>query len=287
MRRPHPPRTAIERDIVEAEGAVRDFASKNPDTVVTVIRFANGLGPSLRTSHTAYLESPLIPTILGFDPRYQFIYEDDMAACLEHAVRHDVHGIFNCAADGVLALSEVISLLGHQNLPVLPPVGTSLVSGQVLRRLGIRIAPEMLPQLRFGRGLDNRAYKASGFRYRYTTREAVLKLREHQRLHPLMREQQSGYRYESAVEEFLRFSPSVRKPNAAPELPTNTPPRALGIAPTPRRPPSDYDDLDGDEVIALLPSLEVADLIALRDHEAANAGRQSVLRAIDGLLARR
>ena len=33
MGRPHPPRTPIERDIVEAEATVADFAEKNPDVV--------------------------------------------------------------------------------------------------------------------------------------------------------------------------------------------------------------------------------------------------------------
>ena len=36
MRRKHPPRTPIERDIVEAEAAVADFADKRPDVTVTV-----------------------------------------------------------------------------------------------------------------------------------------------------------------------------------------------------------------------------------------------------------
>src|SRR5258708_24092128 len=110
MRRPHPPRTAIERDICEAEAAVREFAEQHPRVCVTVLRFANGLGPDLRTSHTDLLALPVVPTILGFDPRYQFIPEDDIAGCLEHVVRHDIDGVVNCAADGVLALSEVISL---------------------------------------------------------------------------------------------------------------------------------------------------------------------------------
>ena len=51
-----------------------------------------------------------------------------------------------------------------------------------LRRLGFRIPDEVINQLRFGRGVDNRLYKATGFRYGYTTREAVLRLGEHQRL---------------------------------------------------------------------------------------------------------
>ncbi|HYF25114.1 MAG TPA: NAD-dependent epimerase/dehydratase family protein [Baekduia sp.] len=313
LRRPHPARVPIERDVVEAEAAVRDFAAKHPDTIVTVLRFANGLGPSVTTSHTRYLALPVVPTILGFDPRCQFIHEDDLANCLEHAVRHDLHGIFNCAADGVLALSEVLDLLGKTNLPVLPPVATGLVTGQ-LRRFGLHLAPEMLGLLRYGRGLDNRRFKATGFRYRYTTRETVLKLREHHRLHPLMRRSGSSYRYEAAVEEFLRFSPSVRHDNASPGLgrvtgrqlaelrraiellegegsPGNLAPGEQRSESGPRAvaraaaAPAGYDDLDAEEVIALLPSLRPADLAALREHEAAHAARDSVLHAIDGLLA--
>ncbi|MDX6701003.1 MAG: UDP-glucose 4-epimerase, partial [Baekduia sp.] len=119
MRRPHPPRTAIERDICEAEASVRDFRHKNPDTSVCVLRFANALGPDLRTSWQTYLGMPVVPAILGYDPRVQFLHEDDMANCLEHAVRYDLDGVFNCAADGVLALSEVVDLLGKAMAPVL------------------------------------------------------------------------------------------------------------------------------------------------------------------------
>ena len=35
MQRPHPPRTRLESDIVEAENAVRGFAERNPDVTVT------------------------------------------------------------------------------------------------------------------------------------------------------------------------------------------------------------------------------------------------------------
>ncbi len=112
MPRPHEAPTPIERDIVEAESAVRDFAERNRDKTVTVLRFANGLGPTVTTSHTRLFSLPAVPTILGFDPRYQFIHEDDIVGALLHAVREDLHGIYNGAADGVLALSEVIGLLG-------------------------------------------------------------------------------------------------------------------------------------------------------------------------------
>jgi UDP-glucose 4-epimerase len=316
MERPHPPGTPIERDIVEAEATVGDFAQRNPDVTVSVLRFANALGAGMETSHVRLFSLPLVPTILGFDPRYQFIHEDDIVGILEHAVRADIPGIYNGAADGVLVLSEVLDLLGKPMAPVLPPWGTGLVAGP-LRRLGLRIPSEMLNQLRYGRGMDNRKLKAAGYDYRYTTRESVIKQREHMRLAPVVRGARTPYRYEQEVEEFLRWSPSVRRSGAsagkawrpsarqvaelqkalaalgeqsageegaAPRnVPAGGPP---GSSPTASRAPvAEYDALASEEVIGLLPSLRRADLEALRHHEAEQRRRGDVLAAIDRLLA--
>ena len=163
MQRPHPPRTRLESDIVEAENAVRGFAERNKDVTVTVLRFANGLGPDLRTSHRDLLSLPAIPCILGFDPRYQFVHEDDIVGVLEHAVGHDLPGIYNVAGDGVLVLSEVASLLGRPLAPVLPPWGTGPRHD---RRCG---SPACGSRRRWpsscasGAALDNRKLKAAGF----------------------------------------------------------------------------------------------------------------------------
>jgi UDP-glucose 4-epimerase len=209
MTRPHPPRTPIERDIVEAERAVASFAERNPDKVVTVLRFANGLGPDLHTSHTRLLSLPAVPSILGFDPRYQFIAEDDIHGVLDHAARHDLPGAYNAAADGVLVLSEIGSLLGKPLAPLLPPWGTGLAAS-VLRRAGLNLPPEVLQQLRYGRGLDNRRLKAAGYHFGATTRETVQAFAEHQRVRGLREGGGEDYPYEREVEEFLRWSPAVR-----------------------------------------------------------------------------
>ena len=149
-----------------------------------MLRFANVLGPDVRTSHIDLFSLPAVPMILGFDPRYQFVHEDDVVHALEHAVAAHLPGVFNVAGDGVLALTEVAGLLGKPYAPVLPPWGTGLaVAGAAPARRAI--PPEMLNQLRFGRGVDNRRSRPPGFVYRYTSREAVLKLGEHLRLHPL------------------------------------------------------------------------------------------------------
>jgi UDP-glucose 4-epimerase len=210
MTRPHPPGTRLESDIVEADDAVQGFAKRNPGVTVTTLRFCNGLGPGLETSHTALLSLPAVPGILGFDPRYQFIHEDDIVGSLAHAVTHELPGIYNAAPDGVLVLSEVASLLGKSYLPLLPPWGTG-PAASALGLAGLRFPDEVRRQLRYGRGLDNRKLKAAGFRYRLTSRETVQAFAEALRLAPLRESAGAPYRYEREVEEFLRWSPSVRR----------------------------------------------------------------------------
>ncbi len=210
MLRPHPAGTPLERDIVEAETAVAEFAEKRPDVEVSILRFANVLGPDVDTAFTRMFALPAVPMVLGFDPRIQFVHEDDVVHALEHCVFHDTPGVYNVAADGILSMSEAASALGKRPAPVLPPWGTGLVAGP-LRSLGFKVPSEMLNLMRFGRGLDNRAFKATGFDYGYTSRETVARLGEHLRLDPVMRGIEGGYRYEREVEEFLRWSPHVSR----------------------------------------------------------------------------
>jgi UDP-glucose 4-epimerase len=279
MTRRHPPRTGLERDIVEADNAVREFAERKPDVTVTRLRFANGLGPGLRTSWSRLFGLPAVPAILGFDPRVQFIHEDDIVGCLEHAIRSDLPGVYNCAADGALALSETVGLLHKPLAPVLPPVATG-VAAAAASRIGVRIPPEVLRLMRFGRALDNRRLKATGYRYRYTTRETILRLAEQQRLEPILGgAPRQGYRYEHELEDFLRYSPSVR-PSA--RLEAETQPRNVAPGDGASALPS-VDDLDAGEIVALLPSLDAAGLRALHEHEAAHGGRRTVLEAIERL----
>jgi UDP-glucose 4-epimerase len=321
MRRPHAPRTPVERDIVEAEAAVNDFNEKQPETCVTILRCTNVLGPDVKTSLRGLAELPFVPAILGFDPRLQFVHEDDVARALVHATEQDLPGVFNVAADGVLALSEIAGLLGKPFLPFLPPWGTGLALAP-LRRMGVRVPPELLNLLRFGRGVDNRKLKATGLDYRYTTREAVLNLGEHLRLSPILKGAREPYRYEREVEEFLRWSPSVQgsesplmrlspseiaelqkvlegiasvhrpepaaAPPAAPEPREPEPERpAAGVGPAPTAfELDDYNELESEEIIALLGSLERVELEALRELEAGARARPGVLQAIDSVLAR-
>ena len=131
--------------------------ASTPTSTVDRAALRQRLGPDLRTSHTRLLALPVVPTILGFDPRYQFIHEDDIVGALEHAVaRRPAAASTTSPATACSRSREVAGLLGKPLAPVLPPWGTGLAAPALRRRRACASRREMLNQLRFGRGLDNR-----------------------------------------------------------------------------------------------------------------------------------
>ncbi len=157
------PRSGWAKDSVEVEGYVRGFARRRPDVGVTLLRFANFLGPRVETPLTSYFSLPVLPTPIGFDARLQFVHEDDGLEALRIATVQDVPGAFNVAGDGVLLLSQAARRAGRVVLPVPAPAGGWV--GQLFRRAGLAdFSPEQMAFLSHGRVLDcTRAREVLGF----------------------------------------------------------------------------------------------------------------------------
>jgi UDP-glucose 4-epimerase len=163
------PRSGYGKDAVEVEGYVRGFARRRPDVVVTMLRFANFLGPRIDTPITRYFALPAVPTVLGFDPRLQFLHTMDGLAVLEQATRADHHGTYNVAGTGLVLLSQAIRRAGRIPLPV--PQVTQGPLGLLLRRTGaVDFSAEQLDFLAYGRVLDTRKVTRDfGFTPAYST----------------------------------------------------------------------------------------------------------------------
>lgn len=201
-----PPKTRVERSLIEVEGYVRDFAIDNPHVLVSMLRFSNVIGPDISTPLTRALQLPLVPSMFGFDPRFQFVHEDDVIRAMTFVLSNEVPGIFNVAGDGLLPWSEVAAICGKRTFP-LPPVGSGLITAP-LRRIGIDYPPELIDLLRYGRGVDNRRLKDAGFSYDHTSAQAVVQFAEAVRLRNTVRNEPT-YEYQREVEQFFRHSPSV------------------------------------------------------------------------------
>jgi UDP-glucose 4-epimerase len=166
------PRSGYSKDSVEVEGYVRGFGRRRPDVDVTLLRFANFIGPRIDTPLVRYFSLPVVPRVFGFDPRVQFLHEDDGMAVLHRAVVEEHRGTFNVAGSGVLLLSQAIRRAGRPAIQV-PSPAVSL-GGSLFRRAGlVDFSPEQLRFLQFGRGVDTtRLGEDFGFTPRYTTLEA-------------------------------------------------------------------------------------------------------------------
>jgi UDP-glucose 4-epimerase len=166
------PRSGFAKDIVEVEGYVRGFARRRPDVTVTMLRAANSIGPLVSSPTTQYFKLPVIPTVLGFDARMQFLHERDLLAVLRQATTAGVHGTFNVAGDGVLMLSQAIRRLGRPMLPT-PSFAVGAV-GSFIRQARIAdLSAEQMTFLGYGRGVDTtRMRTVLGFEPDYTTEAA-------------------------------------------------------------------------------------------------------------------
>jgi UDP-glucose 4-epimerase len=203
-----PAHTRVERSLIEVEDYVRSFAEEYNNVRVAVLRCANVLGDDLVTLFSRALTLPLTPTIAGFDPQLQFVEEGDVARAIEFAVAHELEGVYNVAGDGRIPWSEIRAIAGHPPLP-LSPIVTGLSASALARLRIIKLPPEVLDLLRFGRGIDNRKLKAAGFEYRYTTAGAVEHFVESHRLQRVVGSTSPSYRYEGDVEAFFRHSPAI------------------------------------------------------------------------------
>ncbi|MEU5092633.1 NAD-dependent epimerase/dehydratase family protein [Streptomyces sp. NPDC021356] len=170
------PSGGFAKDAVEVEGYVRGFARRRPDVAVCVLRFANILGSTVDTPLASYFALPVLPTVFGYDPRLQFVHEDDVIDVLRTASyeprRSTLNsGTFNIAGDGVLLLSQCARRLGRPTAPLLLPAVTW--AGSLVRTLGMTdFSPEQIRLLTHGRVVaTDEMRRTLGFVPRYTTAE--------------------------------------------------------------------------------------------------------------------
>jgi UDP-glucose 4-epimerase len=169
-------------DKIEAEAEATRFAERVNGSIVTVLRTAPILGPTVRNYVTRYLARRLVPTMMGFDPLLQFIHEVDAIAAFKLAVDRDVPGTFNIVGEGVLPLTTVIKLAGRIAVPIPHPLAQSLVALGWVAQVA-EAPPSLLKYLRFLCVADGeKAWERMGFRPAYTTREALLDFTSAQRL---------------------------------------------------------------------------------------------------------
>ena len=215
-KRPSPARLRIEKSIIEAESYVKDFAQDNPHIAVTLLRFCNVIGDNIATTITRNLRKRVLPYLLGFDPSIHLIYEDDVVSALVFAANSDLEGIYNVAGDERVPWSEIASIAGAKLIPLFA-YATNVISAPLIKTGIVKVTPELMELMKYGRGIDNTKFKTAGFSYKYTTSAAVAKFCELNQLRINLGKTKPEYKYQKDVESFFKHSPSVIKEAAQPE----------------------------------------------------------------------
>ncbi|MET9338582.1 NAD-dependent epimerase/dehydratase family protein [Nonomuraea sp. NPDC003804] len=160
------------KDAAEVEGYVRGFARRRPDVTVSTLRFANFMGPGVDSPLTRYFSQSVLPSVFGFDPRLQFVHEDDAVEVLRRMALDDHPGTYNVTGEGVLLLSQCARRAGAITLPLLSPAFRLL--GEAARGAGlVDFSPEQLRLLCHGRVVDGTKLAAElGWKPKFTTAAA-------------------------------------------------------------------------------------------------------------------
>ncbi len=167
------PHTGFGKDSVEVESYVRGLARRRPDVVVTTLRLANLMGAGVDSQVTRYLSMSVVPKVMGFDARLQFLHPSDALAALDLVTRRDVPGTFNVGGAGVVTLSQALRKLGRPSVGILQQAAP-LMAGAVRQARLIDFSTDQIDALTYGRTMDTTRFEdATGFVPRHTSLEAL------------------------------------------------------------------------------------------------------------------
>jgi len=124
-------------DLVAADLYAATSLWRDPSMRTSVLRMVYTLGPALHGTLGAFLRGRAVPMVLGYDPLFQFLHEQDAVSAIVLSLEKQLRGIYNVAGPQPLPLSLIIResgrtalplpefllerALGHGGLPALPP----------------------------------------------------------------------------------------------------------------------------------------------------------------------
>ena len=161
-------------DLVAADLYAGSALWRYPQLDTAVLRVCYTLGPSKHGTLATYLDPPRVPTLLGFDPLFQFLHEEDVAHAVELALARKLRGVFNVAGLPPLPLSNIIAQAHRFALPLPEFVFTSM-----LGRFGLpRLTPGAVAHIKYPVVVDARRFvEATGFSATHSAEDTIEEFR--------------------------------------------------------------------------------------------------------------
>ena len=115
-------------DKIAAESRFTDYAARNPEAAITILRVCPVMGPYADNFIANAFKKPILPVISSSDPPMQFLHEDDLLLTLERCLEYQPRGTYNVAGRGVIHWTEMIAAMSRPSLRLPTPAWRFLTS---------------------------------------------------------------------------------------------------------------------------------------------------------------
>ncbi|EYF01993.1 SDR family oxidoreductase [Chondromyces apiculatus] len=149
-------------DLVAADLYACTALWRYPELCTTVLRMVYTLGPTGQGTLATFIRGPHVPTVLGFDPLFHFMHEEDVAAAICLSIERRIRGVYNVSGPQPVPLSVLIRATGRTQVPL-----PELLFRAALGRFGLpRLPPGALTHIKFPIVVDSAAFRAAtGFQH--------------------------------------------------------------------------------------------------------------------------
>jgi UDP-glucose 4-epimerase len=142
-------------DLVAADLYAGSALWRYASLVTTVLRMVYTLGPTGHGTLATFLRGARVPTILGYDPLFQFMHEEDVVSALSLALDTRPRGVFNVCGPQPVPLSVIIRETGRTNIPLPGPLLSA-----ALGRFGLpKLSSGALEHIKYPVTVDCSAFK--------------------------------------------------------------------------------------------------------------------------------
>lgn len=151
-------------DLVAADLYAASVLWRMPELTTTILRLCYTLGPSGHGTLASFLKHRLVPMVLGYDPLFQYLHEDDAVEAIVLALGARKQGVYNVAGPGPLPLSVLAQKAGRRTVP-LPASVLARISGH----FGLpKLARGAIDHIKYPVVIDASAFReATGFEHRF------------------------------------------------------------------------------------------------------------------------
>jgi UDP-glucose 4-epimerase len=161
-------------DLVAADLYAGSALWRFPQLDTCVLRMVYTLGPSMSGTLATFLKGPRVSTVLGFDPLFQFIHEEDAADAICLALEKKLRGVYNVAGPQPMPLSAIARQAGRTTVPV-----PEFLMQHVFGRFGLpELQPGAIAHLKYPVVIDDSSFRAAtGFNNKFDEDQTIAAFR--------------------------------------------------------------------------------------------------------------